>query len=423
MVTNKIYHGITIGNIPLGGLTPQEAEDRLNSSFQALSNQPVITLEHQGTTWPIRVQDIDLRIDASALAKQAFSVGRTGNIFYQLKERYLTINRGYHIPLAVAYNNEKLNTIILEIAKSLDRPPQNASLIYDESQISVIPETIGLKLDTKKLSAEISNQLNRELISSMPLPITELPPSIRNPDLSHIDGLIASYSTQFNSNDMNRSQNILLAAKSIQGTLVKAGEEFSFNNNVGPRLAQNGYKEAPVFIEGKLVPDFGGGVCQVSSTLYNAVLLADMAIVERTPHFRPPVYVPLGQDATVADNLLDFRFKNSTPFNIYITSEIVGNQLTISVYGKTQAIGPTIKIVASDQRTLEPNTIIKQDPALEQGKQLVEVEGQKGFLVTTYRVRTSSNGQEVSREFLAADEFKPVDYIIRVGTKSPRPTK
>lgn len=422
LVTNEIYHGVTVGDIAVGSLTLQQAETKISAEYNVRLTKPVITLKYQDAKWEINAPDIDLKIDAKALAEQAYAIGRTGNVFSQLRERYLTVNRGAAIPLSLSYNHDKLKRLITEISISVDRESQNASLRYEGSVIQLVPETIGVKVESGKLLSEIANQITSRIPSILELSVAEQYPNIRNTDLANINGLIASYSTQFDSKDANRSQNIYLAAKSIHGTLVKASQEFSFNTNVGPRLAQNGYKEAPVFIEGKLVPDVGGGVCQVSSTLYNAILLADMAILERTPHFRPPGYVPLGQDATVADNLLDFRFKNTENDNIYITSEVAGNQLTIFIYGTHTNQMPEIRIVTGENKVLEPNTIIKQDPALELGKQVIEVEGQKGFYVTTYRVK-SIGGQEVKRDFLAADEFKPIDHIIRIGTKLPMPTK
>ena len=422
MVSNEIYHGVSIGDIAVGGLTLVEAEAKLLQAFSAQIVQPAITIEYEGATWKIMAQDIDLSINAAGLAQQAYETGRTGNIFYQLKERYLTVNQGSIIPMSINYNKDKLNRILAEIAASIDREPRNAAIQYEGATLHILSETVGLKVEVSATLTDIHNQLNSKLTSLVPLQVSQHFPVIRDSDLIEIDGLVASYTTQFDSKDVNRSQNILLAAKSIHGILVKSGQEFSFNTQVGSRLAQNGYKEAPVFIEGKLVPDFGGGVCQVSSTLYNAVLLADMEVIERTPHFRPPGYVPLGQDATVADNLLDFRFKNSGTSNIYIASEVFGNQLTIFVFGKRRIDSPEVRIFAADTKIIEPNTIIKQDPNLELGKQLIESEGQKGFFVTTYRVK-SINGHEIKREFLASDEFKSVDHIIRVGTKIKAPTK
>lgn len=157
------------------------------------------------------------------------------------------------------------------------------------------------------------------------------------------------------------------------------------------------------------------GVCQVSTTLYNAALLADLAIEERTSHYQPPSYVPMGQDATVADNLLDFKFKNNSPYNIYITSAIINNQITISIFGKNIPNHADIHI-ESGIKTLGYNTVVRQDNTLPFGKETIESTGQQGFEVTTYRVKLV-NGQEISREVLSSDVFAPEDKIIHIGTR------
>lgn len=422
-VTDEIYNGVRVGDIDIGGLSAQAAEAKIANTFRERTEQPPITLTHQEQRWSITAREIELDIDAAVLARQAYAVGRTGNIFYRLQERYLTINRGHEIPLTPAYNHDKLQAILANIASTVDREPQNAALFpQTNSSVTITNEIIGQKVDIAKTLGDVAARLSARVPFTADLTVNQVAPNILAGDLAGIDGVIASYSTQFDPVDQNRSQNVALAAKNINGVLVRRSETFSFNTYVGPRLAEFGYKIAPVFINGKLVPDWGGGVCQVSSTLYNAALLADMGIEERTSHFRPPGYVPLGQDATVVDDQLDFKFKNTSSHNIYIKTEVTGNQLTVYVFGKLKANPPEIQIAAVDKKVLEPNTVIKQDPNLEFGKEVVEAEGQKGFHVTTYRVKYA-NGKETGREFLATDEFTPEDRVLRVGTKAPKTTK
>lgn len=417
-VTDEIYNGVRVGNIDVGGLTVSAAEDKITAVFQEQTQNPPITLSYQNQQWSASVQDIDLGLDAAALAQQAYAVGRTGNAFYQLQEKYLAINRGHFIPLTLSYDAKKLVAFVTDVARAIDKDPKSATLAGSRAGVSIVPEESGFRVDIAKSVAEIARIMETKLPFVLPLSVDEIIPAIQAKDLDGIDGVISSYSTEFDPWDQNRSQNVALASKSVNGVIVRSGGAFSFNTYVGPRLAQYGYKIAPVFINGKLLPDWGGGVCQVSSTLYNAALLADMAIEERTSHYRPPGYVPLGQDATVADNQLDFRFKNTSSHNIYITSEISGNQLVVSIYGKLSGNPPEIQVVATDKKVLEPNTIVKQDPQLDLGKEITEVEGQKGFQVNTYRVKYLS-GREVNREFLAADDFPPEDRVVRVGTKVP----
>ncbi|WP_371370988.1 VanW family protein [Sporomusa aerivorans] len=418
MVTDEIYQGVTVGDIDVGGLSITQAQQKITSIFKERTTKvAIITANYQERNWSISAQDIELSIQAEKLAQQAYNVGRTGNVLERLQERYLAVHQGHQLPLTVYFSQEKMQNILTGIAKQIERPAQNARLMLaGSSKVVIEPEVIGCKVDLNKTMAEATTKLNNKIAFAFDISVEETAPAVLAKDLEHIDGLIASYTTYFDPRDYNRTQNVLIAAKSINAILIKTGEVFSFNNVVGLRLAEYGFKEAPVYINGMLVPDWGGGVCQVSSTLYNAVLLADLNIEERTAHFHPPTYVPIGQDATVADNQLDFRFKNSLPDNIYIVSEIFNNKLVVSIFGKTLNNPPVIYVTLADKKVLEPTTQIKQDPNLELGKQVVEVEGQKGFIVATYRVKQIDD-KIVKNEFLASDEFPPIDRVIRVGTK------
>ncbi|MDT8901415.1 VanW family protein [Anaeroselena agilis] len=422
-VTDDVYGGVRVGDIDVGGLTLPAAEQKIADAFNAWTKHEPITLIYNDKRWTIAAGEIDLSIDAAALAKKAYAVGRTGNIFQQLQERYLAINRGHTVPLAVGYSDDKLRARIAAIAATVDRDPRNASLkVVANFSVSKEPDAVGLKVDIDKTQADIAVKLNTKIPFVLPLTVAKLAPAITARDLEGIDGVIGSYTTQFSPEEKNRSANILIAASNLDDTIVRQGEVFSFNAIVGPRLAKNGYKIAPVFINGKLVPDWGGGVCQVSSTLYNAALLADLKIEERTPHFRPPGYVPLGLDATVADNYLDFRFRNTSGHNIYILSDVAGDQVNIHILGRLKSNPPEIHIVSADKKVWEPNTVVKQDPDLDLGKEVVEVEGQKGFHISAYRVKYAA-GREIGRELISTDEYQPEDRVVRVGTKTPAPKK
>ena len=421
LFSDNIYNGVAIGTIPVGGLSIDEAKTAINIAFQERVVNSPVTVSYENQTWSIAPQDIDLAINADILAEQAYDVGRRGTIINILKERYLAINGEFTIPFTQSYNHDKLAALLINIAKDINRSPQNALLLYNNNNITITPEILGQEVDLLTSLAEITSKLNSGIPFHSELTVTKQLPTIVSKDFDEIDSLIAVYSTQFDPNNKSRYQNVAIASKSINKILVHSGAVFSFNQSVGLRLSEYGYKEAPVFIDGKLVLDWGGGVCQVSTTLYNVALLADMEIEERTSHFQPPGYVPLGQDATVADNLLDFKFKNSSPYNIYITSEVVNNQLTVSIFGKQIANSAEIRIEGTS-KSIGYNTIIKQDNSLALGKEIVESAGQKGFEVTVYRVKIM-NGKEISRENLSSDEFRAEDRIIRIGTKQQQSAK
>lgn len=419
VASELICDGVRVGNVPVGGLTSKAAAVKISDDFKTYTAKPLKIIA-QGQEWSITADKIKLSIDPNDLAQKAYQVGRTGNLFFRMKQRYLSANQTITIPLSPTFDKDLLHSILLKLAKTIDQESQNATIRFRGNSIVITPEQTGRKTNIAKALKELSDKLTTNFSFIYQLPVESVVPDIVAKDYEGIDGVIASYTTQFSTVDTNRTQNIMIASNELNGTLVRSGSTFSFNSVIGPRLAQHGYKQAPVFIGGKLVPDWGGGVCQVSTTLYNAALLADMDITERTSHFSPPGYVPLGQDATVADNQLDFKFANTSPTNIYIISRVAGGQITVQILGKRDENAPDIFILATNKKEIENNTVKKQDPDIELGKEVIEDPGHKGFLVTTYRIKTQ-NGQEVSREFLAADEFPPADKIIKIGTKIPSP--
>jgi vancomycin resistance protein YoaR len=196
-------------------------------------------------------------------------------------------------------------------------------------------------LDFSTLASEISKlNIEQDPLHSITVPLLNeaAQPKITEAQLSaeKITGLLAQYSTQFDASLVNRTENIRLAARALDGKLLAPGERFSFNESVGERTAEAGYKEAMI-IEGNIfTPGLGGGVCQVSSNLYNAVTLAQLEILERHPHSLPVTYVPPGQDATVAYPQLDFKFMNNSEAYVLIRSSVVENTLTFQLYGNVK---------------------------------------------------------------------------------------
>jgi vancomycin resistance protein YoaR len=182
--------------------------------------------------------------------------------------------------------------------EAIDRPPRNASLSLAEG--GIVPQEQGRQLDVAAVKPLVLKALHGGA-PTLPLPVTPLYPDVTVADLRQtgISTLWSSFTTAFDSSDANRTANIRLSARRINGHIVYPGQCFSFNQVVGPRDREHGFKEALEIVDGEFVPGIGGGVCQVSSTLYNAVLLANLPIAERTNHSKPLGYVGLGRDATV----------------------------------------------------------------------------------------------------------------------------
>jgi vancomycin resistance protein YoaR len=253
----------------------------------------------------------------------------------------------------------------------------------------------------------------------------KVPVNFTEPEVTHrklqtlgIRTVVASASTTFDPTNFNRTENLRIGAKALDGALLAPGEMFSFNKRIGPRVENLGYKEAPVVINGELVPDIGGGICQVSTTLYHAVLKAGLQVNARSPHSIPSTYVPLGLDAAVVYDYTDFRFTNNTQEYIYISAWLDGDTIYVTLLGLTEA--PKTRLVSRVEEVLPIPQQEVLDPELPLGKRVVEKEGAKGYIVTTWRV-VEVNGKEQWQK-ITSTTYKPRPEVQRVGTALERPS-
>jgi vancomycin resistance protein YoaR len=241
----------------------------------------------------------------------------------------------------------------LQRFRSLERAPQDARLRYEQGTLEILPEQPGRRLSEEGCRANLLNAL-ATLPPSDSLPSTgdyreapaelrlnlafePIPPRITAEPLRVIDGVLASYTTRFPGYQVNRNHNIRLASNALNGRILLPGERLSFNEVVGKRTLKHGFRLAPVIIRGQKRLGVGGGICQVSSTLFNAALLADLEVVRRHNHSIPVPYVPLGRDATVSDPWLDLVIENDSPFPVAIVTELGRSHLTVRVLGKVEA--------------------------------------------------------------------------------------
>jgi vancomycin resistance protein VanW len=224
--------------------------------------------------------------------------------------------------------------------------------------------------------------------------------------------LIARYATSLKGRTTSQIHNARLAAEAIDGTIVQPGKGFSFNRTVGPWQADTGYKRAPVSYDGELVLAWGGGVCQTSTALYNAALLAGVDIVERHRHAWAPTYVTPGRDAAVASGGIDLRFHNTLASPVRIRGRTVGDNLIFEVLSTEP--GPwRVEVAAEVHADAEPSQITEIDPGLAPGHRRVVTTARAGFRANVYR--TFSQDDETRRELVSADAYPPLNGLVRVG--------
>jgi len=228
---------------------------------------------------------------------------------------------------------------------------------------------------------------------------------------------LGTYTTRYNAGEIGRTKNVTLATRRINDVVLDIGDTFSFNGIVGERTAAQGFADAKVYQAGEVVDGMGGGICQVSSTLYNAVLYADLEVTSRINHSLPVSYVPLGRDATVSYGVLDFRFKNNQTGPVRIAASASGGQLTVSVYGK-KTVDREVIISTERVNTIPFSVREELDETLEPGTRKVKQGGSNGAVVNTYRT-VKENGVTVRSGFLHSNHYAPIEQVELVGPPLP----
>lgn len=414
---DRVFPGVYVKGVSLGGLSRHACTQRLKALEEEFRSTRV-KLVYQDTSWWISLRDIGLRRDVDRMVFLAMRAGREGNFVTRWAARRRMKTAGYEVPLLLSVDRELLRRRVSEFGQNLIIPPRDAGFVVRPGdRVEIVPHAEGRDVDIEQLHRAIQQALmNGTGTPRVPLYLVAVMPRHTTQDVlaMGITGLLASYTTSFDPTLVNRAYNISVAAAALDGLLVPPGQEVSFNKIVGPRSQEAGYKDALVIQDDNFVPGIGGGVCQVSSTLYNAVLLANLKVTERANHSLPVAYVPLGRDATVAYGAVDLKFVNNTPSYIYIRSFVRGSRVTIKVYGNTR-YKRRVEIRTRTLEIFEPEKKYEEDPNLEAGKQVVKQAGQRGYRVQAERWIWDHG--RVIIEALPASLYKPRDEIIAVGTR------
>ena len=284
---------------------------------------------------------------------------------------------------------------------------------YTKDPFTIYPEQKGIDFDVE--SAKVLIQEPKEQYE-IQLTITKPSKTVKEIGTEAFPDLLGVCKTNYAASNKNRTTNLILAAGKINGTVLLPGEEFSYNGVVGKRTVEAGYKNAATYSNGQVVDDIGGGICQISSTLYDAAVFANMDITVRRNHQFVTSYLPAGKDATVVWGSQDFKFKNSRKYPVRITATVSGGVATVQIWGVKEDVEYDISIETKQISTIKYTTQYVEDPSLPAGTQKVTQAGANGRKVQAYKVM-KLNGQVVSRTLLSTDTYRAMTRIVRVGTK------
>lgn len=476
----KIIKGIYIAEIDVSNLTQEEAKKMIEEIYsQKEENEINLIYGEFEETMTYKTLEVEYQIDEAV--KNAYEVGRKGNLF---KDNYNIIKsffKGIQIELNVVFDQEMFEQIVQNINNNIEgaviqpsyyikddedkliittgkeglqvRKEELYQKIYKIVKEQAEPDEIQIPLETVKPNEIDIERIHEEIYKEVkdayytkepftiypevkgidfdvenaknilieekeeyevPLIITKPSKTTREIGTEAFPDLLSTFSTKYQASNVNRTTNLRLAANKINGTVLLPGEEFSYNKTVGERTKAAGFKEAAIFNAGKVENGLGGGICQISSTLYDAIIIANLQATVRRNHQFVTSYVKAGADATVVWGSQDFKFKNTRKYPVRITATVQGGIATVQVWGVKEETEYEITIETKKIATIPYATQYIQTANLPAGQQKVIQTGSNGQKVEAYKV-TRLNGQIISKTLLSKDTYNAMKKIVHVG--------
>ena len=425
------YPNIFVNDIPLEGKTLDEAAAVVTQQVQSLISSFRITLRTEdGRSWDITGDSLNMKYDIADQLDQLWAIGHTGSSstrYEQVKAleaepamRYTTLT----------YDLSQVNQILNQIKAEVDQPAVSATRVQDDSKwppFSYTDDIPGQTLDITGLNERICAMVDTLESGVVVLSPTPVQATITRAQLEAQIVKLSSYETTVGKSGEYaeaRAENVRLGTEKFNHLVIRAGESVSFNKVAGKRTVANGYQQALEIAYGNYVLGTGGGICQVSSTLYNAVVNAGLTVNKRTPHAIPSSYVEKGLDATVSDDRYDFVFSNNTNSDIYIETEFVKVKgyyhSRFTIYGRPDPNGYTYKLVSQVVETIPlPEPTYEKDTTGEHAfyddETVVKSSGREGYIVDVYLVTMDSKGLEISREKKYTDTYKASAPVYWIG--------
>lgn len=419
--------GTTINGIDVSGMTRSQAENVVSYSLLSARSDIKLTLAYDDMKWTFSGNDFEVTNEVEPVLTEVLKVGHEGNFLQRRQDLNKVKKEGLAVQVSYKTVLGGLEEKIENIASAIETTGERPQVVFDpnaENMFSLSEGKPAKVVDRGKLYALIDDALQSGKQATIDVPVLEVPFPLDETQILNSISLRSTFSTSYASSSAARKNNVARALESFNGKVVVSGEEVSFNNVTGSRTAENGYKQANIILNGAYVKGSGGGVCQASTTLYNALVLADVEILEANHHSLPASYVPLSFDAMVSEGYSDLVFKNSLDTPIYIKTYHDENNVYAEIYGQPFAEGETIRTRAEFVKVLpHGGDKIIQDTNGEYADKVVykgeyyrvryprEGYESKGF------VQYLKDGEVTSEKELRHDYYWPQEGIIVEGTE------
>ena len=418
--------GYTVCGVDLSGLTADEAEQKLSNIAKNTEEDLSLTLTYGSKEWKFGSNDFEIHSNIHIVLEELQKSNRKPSVNKAKLIRKIK-NMGFDSKIATNYVllgiDEKLDNIALEI----DTTPISAcaKYNYNKNTFDIIPETFGTQLDKEKVYDDIVNGLKFSPNIKIDISTKNVLPKFTSEDILKSTKKQSEFSTSYANSNMDRKNNIKLAVNQLNEYQIMPNETFSFNNVVGKRTVDKGYKEANIIKDGVFVKGVGGGICQVSTTLYNALLLANIEVSEAHKHSLPVSYVEPCLDAMVSWSTADLKFTNTSSLPIYIIGHADGNKITFKIYGDTNKENYTIKtkgvilrtIPAGKDKIIPDKTGRYSDKIMFKGEFLRVKQAKNGYEAKSY-IEYYKNGELVKSKQLRHATYDAQPGILYEGCES-----
>ena len=474
---NKIIKGILINNIDISNLTKDEAKTKIKDIISTKLSNNISFVYNEETISTSSFENFDIQYKIDEAVNNAYSIGRSTNIFKSNYEILGLIFNTKNITIDISINNEKFTSFVNDLSSNLSdvliqsdyyidgnnlilTPGKSGNIIeydslkkalinslqdllsaqnsviiktkleqpnaldidkiyseiykeasdayYEENTKKIHSEIIGISFDKEFAKKTLETPQNEYII---PLQYTYPETTIKDLNIDIFQDTLSIFTTKYNITNTDRTNNLELAAEKIDGKIIYPDEVFSYNKTVGARTIEKGYTEAKIFSNGQVVDGIGGGICQVSSTLYDAAVMANLEIMERHNHQFLTSYLPAGKDATVSYGAKDLKFKNSRSYPIKIDMKVENGIVTCKILGIKEDTEYAINIETETLSTTEPEVQYEQDSSIEVGTEKVKQNGATGTIVNVYKI-IKQDGKIISKDLLSQDTYKVLNKII-----------
>ena len=421
-----IKPGIYAEEVNLSGMTREEAVRAVESFVDGLKDTQVTLLAGPGGEVAVTAGELGITWANPELVTEALEVGTRGNVIVRYKELKDLEYRNLVLPIKLSFDRQAIRNLLTSICAKYDVEPVNMSLVRENGEFRIVEGHMGYVLDVETSIDRINDRLTgdwdyRPCAINLDVVMKEPKGSVE--ELSRVTDILGSFTTSFAGSGADRSANIINGCSLINGVTLYPGDEFSTYQMVSPFTEGNGYYMAGSYLNGRIVDSLGGGICQVSTTLYNAVLLAELNVTMRYNHSMTVSYVDLSADAAIAESAgKDFKFVNNLEYPIYIEGYTENNRITFNIYGvESRTAGRQVRYESEVLETINPVIDdIHADNTRPIGYIVTDSGSHVGDRARLWKI-VSEDGREVSRTLVNSSSYKMVPESVTVGTATSDP--